>query len=177
MPDWCDNKLTVSGEKTKLKEFVERAKGRPMVFAVGIPDPSASVSDLCFSALYPVPLGVIFEGYTLGDTSRKINDWLIANWGTKLDAASVSTSIGEKIAEYCFSTAWDRPIQLFDKVAKTFPALTFRLDFLVPHCRLAGNATWVNGERMESEPHAVTIKDYLAFGYKKKDARWMVGSA
>jgi hypothetical protein len=179
MPNWCENKLTVTGPG--LDEFVARARGVPHAWGADPGEPSA----LCFHALYPVPPEVLAVGFDGGaglsppDFCTRLADlddypegvrldgyhWQCLHWGTKWDVDGVEVEVAGGRACYRFDTAWSPPVKLFNRVARDFPALTFRLEFFEPGCDFVGHALWRDGRRAELEVREVTAHDWARWGY------------
>jgi hypothetical protein len=120
MPNWCSNKLTITGPQADVQVFKTKAVGHsPWEEPEGEPDA------LNFHSLVPVPDEVVKAGY--GDAGF---DWERANWGCKWGAAnSVIVEEWEGHAEYSFDTAWSPPIEFFENLAKQWPSLTFVLQY------------------------------------------------
>jgi len=51
--------------------------------------------------------------------------WSVQNWGTKWDACDVEVEEGEDEVRIFFTTAWDYPQPIFDKLIEMFPDETF----------------------------------------------------
>lgn len=107
MPNWCENKLRVTGPKAEVARFMEEAKGNE----------SGEWQDLDFSRLVPMPVEKKDDWY----------DWNIANWGCKWNATSVHLKYKRHIAVYEFSTPWGPPLQFLEKVTDLYRTLTFKL--------------------------------------------------
>ena len=71
MPNWCMNKLTVSGNAAELKRFVESSMGFPahyppqewekLIRQMDLPEDTPY---FCFNALIPTPPEVLATGYS-----------------------------------------------------------------------------------------------------------------
>lgn len=68
MPNWCMNKLTVSGPAQELKRFVEASIGFPACYPPQEwekkADPIPDTPYFCFNALIPTPPEVLATGYS-----------------------------------------------------------------------------------------------------------------
>jgi len=94
MPNWCENRLIVSGEPKRLKEFDEAFKGRPALWPLQEYEKLGKTEEeqielemkyrkeweerepvYCFNALYPVPDEVLKVGYSVPpDENRTIDE-------------------------------------------------------------------------------------------------------
>jgi len=81
-------------------------------------------SDFCFNALYPVPKEILSKGFD--KTGRR---WCDNHWGTKWDAYDLKIVRGENEVTFLFTTAWEPPKSLLQKVAGDFPELSFALSY------------------------------------------------
>ena len=71
MPNWCMNKLTLSGNAAELKRFVESSMGFPAHYPpqeweklIGQMDLPEDTPYFCFNALIPTPPVVLATGYS-----------------------------------------------------------------------------------------------------------------
>jgi hypothetical protein len=105
MPNWCENKLQVTGFENgkETQAFFERHKGE---------------GDLSFEKAAPYPQG---SGWDY--------DWCCENWGTKWDADGAQAYVGERDLTYHFETAWSPPLQWLKTVAAQYPKLRFTLRY------------------------------------------------
>ena len=118
MPNWCMNKLTVSGNAAELKRFVESSMGFPahyppqewekLIRQMDLPEDTPY---FCFNALIPTPPEVLATGYSAHNkqpenallyalTGRTVPGmdgyhWNIANWGTKWDIYHDKITVGD----------------------------------------------------------------------------------
>jgi hypothetical protein len=148
MPNWCENKLDVSGNKIDIQKFkestlVKAEKGDEIHFTMNL--------------LYPTPPELLeqtapntWRGEET-DTEGKLEfekkieelkqkyghtdwyDWRVDKWGTKWDVAS--TYILDDEDEFLsieYNTAWSPNMEWVRCVAKQFPELTFTLWFEEP---------------------------------------------
>ena len=144
MPNWCENELSIGGDRADLRRFRKEAKGGDTA--------------LSLNKLYPMPR-------ELEDTqapSAKPNerllekygadnwyDWRIKNWGTKWDVEAKLAEKGDGWLVYRFDSAWSPPIAWLEKVARDYPMLSFRLKYDEPGVGFAGVATAQDGQVSE----------------------------
>lgn len=131
MPNWCLNKLTITGPEADVRAFNAKAVGHsPWSKPEGKPDV------LNFHSLVPVPEEVLKAGYE----SAGYN-WEKENWGCKWGAENPTIlDEWEGHVEYEFSTAWSPPIEFLTAVAKQYPKLQFILQYEEPGMAYKGLA-------------------------------------
>ena len=148
MPNWCENKLDVSGNKSDIQKFkestlVKSEKGDELHFTMNL--------------LYPTPPELLeqtapntWRGEET-DTEGKLEfekkieelnkkyghtdwyDWRVDKWGTKWDACE--TYILDDEDEFLsveYNTAWSPNMEWLKIIAKQFPELKFTLWFEEP---------------------------------------------
>lgn len=134
MPNWCINKLEVSGAHFEVSNFINSNCN-----GVGI---------LQFSAAIPTPADIL-DG---NDWYR----WRIENWGTKWELSETETDAFSSLesensnmgdtSSYCyFPTAWAPPIAWATKVSVLFPEVTLSLWYDEPGMSFAGLYRITNG--------------------------------
>jgi hypothetical protein len=191
VPNWCENKLIVSGAKTTLKKFDRAFKGRYALFPPQEFDKhglnNAEIFDLelqekkawenakkryCFNALYPIPKEVLKVGYSVGiGANHEKNgvpdgyDWCIQYWGTKWDIYTTDDDVwfskGETEVEYHFDTAWSPPGPWVEKVAKDFKTLRFELCYVEPGVGFAGELCFYKGEMIKDDYASDNWADFV----------------
>jgi len=121
MPNWCNNTLRITGTTKNVVEFKQKAVGH---------SPWEKPSDaqpeiLNFHSLVPVPEKVLKQGYV--DTGY---NWERENWGCRSGASD--TQIIEEwdgCVVYAFDTPWSPPLPFISHLSKSWPQLTFILDY------------------------------------------------
>ena len=131
MPNWCENRLRISGPEADLKKFQQQAIGHaPWMSAAE--QQASQPSQLNFHSLLPVPAEVLNLGTGL-------EDWQVKHWGTKWEAAEVLLLDASATGlSYQFDTAWSPPIALFKAIGPQWPTLTFRLNYEELGCGFIG---------------------------------------
>ena len=122
MPNWCCNRLTLTGYAEFLNKFNEN----------NLDDEK----NLDFSKSVPFPE----DKYA----NKEWLSWRILNWGTKWIA--VDTIISMNLLEndststiiYEFSTAWAQPSEWIMKTAKLYPAIEFELKYFEQNYDISG---------------------------------------
>ena len=132
MPNYCSNKLTITGPDTDVRSFKEKAAG-PCPWLK--PD-ETEVEVLNFHSLVPVPDEVLKAGYEAAGY-----DWEQENWGCKWGADETQIlDEGGNCIIYEFYTAWSPPIEFLQKVAESYPKLQFILEYEEPGMAFKGLA-------------------------------------
>ena len=120
MPNYCSNKLTVTGPDADVRSFKEKAAG-PCPWLK--PD-ETEVEVLNFHSLVPVPDEVLKAGYEAAGY-----DWERENWGCKWGADDAKLlDAWEAGVIYEFYSAWSPPIKFLQEVASAYPKLQFVLE-------------------------------------------------
>ena len=109
MPNWCENKVTVSGEPDEILRFMEYVKGKDIHERNG----DIVKNNFCFEKIMPFPNG------------KYDYDWCIENWGTKWSPSNVylDPTEGDEYLIYKFNTAWGPPTGIYEHLDKEFPTL------------------------------------------------------
>jgi hypothetical protein len=172
MPNWCSNRMTVSGPKSVVDLFVERAKG---VTPDYLPNPHDLDADkeveglLCFNKFAPVPQGLLER--TFGGEKEKAEnpnlsridgcvcgyDWQSENWGCKWDASNITFERRTpKTAYYEFDTAWAPPVALMEKIAEMseFKELQIDLEYMEPGMMFCGSTLVKDGQCSDAPEEA-----------------------
>ena len=103
MPNWCMNRLVVSGNE--VKEFVSHSRI------------DGGSGDFSFSALVPEP------EY---ENDQQWYDWRNTNWGVKWDCDGARVEYNGDSATISFDTPWNPPFAWLRKVSGMYPGLTFQ---------------------------------------------------
>ena len=100
MPNWCNNTLTLTGPKDKVKTIFDKAKE----------------SNELLQQLHPMPKEL--EGTTSPSDGDNWYDWRINNWQTKWDVDADYLEFREDgdtgIIEGWFDSAWSPPIGAYE---------------------------------------------------------------
>ena len=158
MPNWCENRLVVKGEKADLILFQTKVKGthatytlseaeKEMYKRMGESEKNEEVHNFTFNSLVPVPQEVLEAGFNgVG------YNWQSENWGTKWDihGANVMDESDEEVI-YSFDTAWAPPEPWVKQVSALFPKLTFELAYFEPGMMFAGYMIYQNDEVIDEE--------------------------
>jgi len=145
MPNWCSNKLTITGQQADIQAFKTKAVGHsPWEAPEGEPDV------LNFHSLVPVPDEVLQAGYE----SAGYN-WEMANWGCKWGASDLGIlNDWEGYVDYEFYTAWSPPIEFLQTVAVQWPALVLILAYEEPGIGFKGIARFQGDAK---EDHCISL--------------------
>lgn len=160
MPNWCVNKLTISGLKAERERFKKQAV--------------CGENDFAFESFLPLPkeldLGPIGTEEEQGPAAEaRKKKYGYATWydrncavlGTKWDVQGhLVKSRGE--LEYTFDSAWAPPTAGIQKVSKQFPSLTFTLEYDEPGGDFAGEITFLGGKVVTENEYDSKINEQWA---------------
>jgi len=116
MPNWCNNTITLSGPKDKVKAIFDKAKADDRLLDQLYPMPAAlrettSPTPQEGQAGYKGPQPVV-DGYD------NWYDWAVNNWGTKWDVDLEGLEFREEgdtgIIQGWFDSAWSPPTGAYD---------------------------------------------------------------
>ncbi len=154
MPNWCENKLDVSGNEIDVQKFKELSLvkddvGNGLHFTMEIlrqtptelleqTSPNTwrgEETDIQGKLEFEKKIEELKQKY--GHTDWY--DWRVKNWGTKWDAAeSYILDDEDEFFSIEYNTAWGPNIEWVRYVAKQFPELTFTLWFEEPGMGFCG---------------------------------------
>ena len=117
MPNWCSNKIAISGDLNKFKMWLNGE---------------------LFSLNKIVPMD-----QTLLD-GQGWYDWRIENWETKWDVEAIAEDLGDTIT-FIFESAWSPPRIVITKLAKLFPEIKIIHSYLEEGMCFVGKVTYTRG--------------------------------
>ena len=117
MPNWCENKLIVTGDEEDLLEFKEQVKSHE----------DGIETDIRMNNLIPMPKELI---NTISPWEHpNWYEWALENWGTKWDLTAHLIRESDRELFYEFDSAWSSPIKWLENIGPMFPELTFELEY------------------------------------------------
>lgn len=139
MPNWCENRVHISGSAEDVKAFMTLVRG-------GSDDENA----FSFQAILPCPAEL--HQYNAPQIDTEIGNqfiekygypdwyqWQVSNWGTKWEASgSYIDYYDEESASWYFSTAWCPPEGIYHELASRFPNLSISWFYDEPGMQIAG---------------------------------------
>jgi hypothetical protein len=126
MPNWCRNRLAVTGDSTAFAEFRRTAEG---------PGDDGKVP-FDFERFVPAPEG-LSDWY----------EWRIEHWGTKWNSHRLEVQADEPGRFVLFfETAWAPPWPVVRAASEAFPTLVFELIFNESEAPFAGRNVFQRGE-------------------------------
>jgi hypothetical protein len=138
MPNWCSNKIVVSGDLTKFKTWLN---GEPLTLNKIVPMDQALLEG---------------EGWY---------DWRIENWETKWDVEAVAEDLGDTMT-FSFESAWAPPTIVFAKLAESFPEIKIVHSYLEEGMCFVGKVAYAKGCKTEElyyeDPSLQEWKDLAA---------------
>ena len=169
MPNWCSNKLEITGTKKEILKFYQDNKN------------TKEKQELDFYKVYPMP-DKVYKGQLGIEERKRYNnnnwyDWNCENIGTKWNVRDSSFTIKENIYKkeafnaiktiylktnlqlgqllkkmfisytgyYLFDTAWSPPVKWLENISKKYKNINIKLTFIEEGCDFAGFITYENG--------------------------------
>ena len=148
MPNWCDNRVTISSnteDDSQFQELVAKFQvERPFNEIFPQPDwktiPNKD-GELPIAEEIKNPNGeviTITHNFPDGKNDDRWYHWCIDNWGTKWDIDLAAADVEEDYAEFGFQTAWSPASGIFDKIKEDYPDVAISWFYDEPGCEIAG---------------------------------------
>jgi hypothetical protein len=158
MPNWCNNKMYITGEEEKAKEVMDFI-GNDFDFKKIVPYPEKfKQMDEEYSRLtdchrhvmseedkqnYLAKWGTEWNGFNCGGY-----DWCCDNWGTKWNV-NENMDIYDPDGVIEFQTAWSPPEPIIVKLSEMFPEVEIKLVYEEPGVGFIGKLVCKNGKRLK----------------------------
>ena len=148
MPNWCDNRVTISSnteDDSQFKELVAKFQvERPFNEIYPMPDfknvPN-SKGELPIAEEIKNSAGELITvtyNFPDGKNDDRWYHWCIDNWGTKWDVDISDEDIDEDYAEFEFQTAWSPAEGICRKIKEDYPDVAISWFYDEPGCEIAG---------------------------------------
>ena len=143
MPNWCENVVTVSGEKKELNSFKRFVKGTCTISTECIrqpPNANEAGNWETVTLKTPKTVKTPFSFKSILPYADKWDyDWCVENWGVKWDLDN-ETRVDEDdgYVEYCFDTAWGPPYGIHQTLVTLYPKLHITWFYHEPMMEVAG---------------------------------------
>jgi hypothetical protein len=179
MPNWAENRLTISGEPEVLDEIatllstpyvtqhIDHLTNKPVEEQItgdlllwNIIQPTDL--DAYYAREKPEPTEVEPVGAVIDRlmdkllTSNHWYEWNVRNWGTKWDISDAMVSREPNKLTYSFSSAWSCPEQAINVLAERFPNVEISLQGYDLSMDWALTCEWGNGEQTFSDETSVS---------------------
>ena len=148
MPNWCNNRVTVSGTEEDISKLSEIFSDTKSIFnhIIQSPDwkrlPNEKGEFPKLRQELNKDGSVFYETYDFpdGKNDDRWYHWCIDNWGTKWepDILEVDGDQDSEMLEIVFNTAWSPPQGVVEKMREKYPKLTFQCFYDEPGCEIAG---------------------------------------
>ena len=148
MPNWCENRVTISSnteDDSQFQELVAKFQvERP--FNEIFPQPDWKTIPNKDGEL-PVAEEIknsngevitITHNFPDGKNDERWYHWCIDNWGTKWDIDLAAADVEEDYAEFGFQTAWAPASGIFDKIKEDYPDVAISWFYDEPGMEIAG---------------------------------------
>ena len=141
MPNWCENVVTVSGDKERLTKFKKFVKGTCIVsseYKATTKKGKKTWEEVMFKTPKTVEIPFSFKSIMPYKKEWDYN-WCVKNWGVKwdLDDETRTEEDGDYL-EYCFDTAWGPPYGIHQTLTAKFPDLHITWFYHEPMMEIAG---------------------------------------
>lgn len=126
MPNWCANRLTVTGPAERIEAVRAAIAGEdsPLSFAAIVPQPAglSSINDLAVS-------GEQLMAELFSPAPVSVQGWRILNWGTKWEPSGVGIDDDPDPERLVlrFDTAWSPAVPIAWRLIQDWPDLSFEL--------------------------------------------------
>ena len=150
MPNWCNNRVTVSGTEKDISKISDIFSDTKSIFnrIIQSPDwkrlPNEKGQFPQLERMKNPKTGeVMWETYNFpdGKNDDRWYHWNIQNWGTKWDITADSVEIqleDSEMLEVSFDTAWSPPEPICKRLREMFPESTFSWFYDEPGMEFAG---------------------------------------
>ena len=148
MPNWCDNRVTISSnteDDSQFQELVSKFQvERPFNEIYPKPDFTKipnSKGELPIKEVHKNDKGeIVCETFNFpdGKNDDRWYHWCIDNWGTKWDINLVEADVEDSYAEFGFQTAWGPASGIFDKIKEDYPDVGISWFYDEPGMEIAG---------------------------------------
>lgn len=139
MPNWCTNRVHISGSKEDVTSFMSLVRGN-----------SEDENTFSFQTVLPCPSEL--HKYNAPQLDKDLEDrfikeyghadwysWQVYNWGTKWEPSSSFLDYAdEESAAWQFETAWSPPEGIYSELSNRFPELNISWFYDEPGMQIAG---------------------------------------
>jgi len=121
MANWCNNNIKIIGNEKELKKFCKKIKENFLNSFIPTP------KELIGTQSPPIKKN---QKLLIKYGADNWYDWNIKNWGTKWDfKLDYLDTQNENERTLSFDSAWEPPIEGFQRISKIYPQLIFFLDY------------------------------------------------
>jgi hypothetical protein len=151
MPNWCNNSVSITGPKDKIKVLWEAAQ-KPEEQGGGL-----------LQAMHPMP-EFKTDG---GDVMPNWWNWRVSNWGTKWEVSAEGLEYSEDgdtaTITGWFDSAWAPPVTAFEVYSEVNPDVVARLSYHEPGMCFVGTWTSELGDECHeySDCDSRTVRDTI----------------
>jgi len=149
MPNWCRNRLEVTGKEKTVKEFADIFSKEQISAFIPTPKELEDSED--------EKVNIDKYGY------KDWYDWRIANWGTKWNVDIDIEYFGENQYVVYFDSAWSPPIAAFEQISEKFPDLRFTLWYEESGVGFMGRTVFEGGL---PDDLSIDYEPYSEFGWE-----------
>ena len=138
MPNWCNNSISITGPKDKIKALYEQACD------------DANDETGLLDAMHPMPKE-LHETTAPSESGDDWYSWRVSNWGTKWEISSeglefIDNEDGTASIEGWFDSAWAPPIGAYEKFADDNDDCSISASYYEPGMDFGGFWSTENGD-------------------------------
>jgi len=139
MPNWCTNRVEISGEAERVQQFKKDVASEESIFDFNKIIPMPPELDVSSPPIDPEVAAKNIENHGFPDWYH----WRIVHWGTKWNIEIGPDHLNDEMDHltYRFDTAWAPPQGIYDALVKKYPDLYFSWFYDEPDMELAGYLT------------------------------------
>ena len=126
MPDWCENKLILSGSEAQINSLYKKIK-----------------EDGLLQTLRPMPDAETLKKWDEERKGEKWYPWGVENWGTKWEEDELNLELVDGTLEAYFNTAYSPPIAAYQHFFEQNQGIKIEAYYLAICDMFAG--AWVDG--------------------------------
>lgn len=145
MPNWVNNKLTISGDPETIDQLLVKVSLPHFVKRTVIEDGKRVDRDIEIApdfCLWNIVKPIDIDAYNTNDNWY---NWNVSHWGTKWDVEGEVDRTDPTRVVISFDTAWGAPDPAIDVLASMYPSLVFSLEYEEEQ-GWGGEILWEEGE-------------------------------
>ena len=147
MPNWCGNKLIISGSESQITSLFKKIKEDGLLQTFR-PMPDAETlkkwnEERPFTTT-ELQLALVFEkDPNKGMEGEEWYPWRLQYWGTKWEENNLYLELDGTCIEAVFDSAWAPPIAAYQHFLEQNQGFEIEAYYMEPGCMFAG--VWING--------------------------------
>ncbi len=176
MPNWCDNRLTVTGPADDRRRLTQLWTDGTGVFNKVLPTPDPFTDQEIAELRLEVERSYFGSDLAKVDADDAWYWWRNIHWGTKSDVGGngrpATVEEQDDVTTIDFLTAWGPPVPVIKAMSILYPSLVFNLAYFEGGMCFAGEAHFLAGEGQDQD-YGYDAPEYqriaAEFGYDEHD--------